>query len=65
MGSISALGEVDRAITSRCTSALLRIRLPQVSNAIEAMRYRLKTREGKAVYAQRKSTLETVFGIIK
>jgi deoxyribodipyrimidine photolyase-like uncharacterized protein len=29
------------------------------------MAYRLKTRQGKAVYAQRKSTVETVFGIIK
>ncbi len=29
------------------------------------MRHRLKTREGKAVYARRKSTVETVFGIIK
>ena len=38
---------------------------PSDPNAIEAMRHRLKTREGKAVYAQRKSTLETVFGIIK
>jgi hypothetical protein len=29
------------------------------------MRHRLKTRDGRAVYAQRKSTVETVFGIIK
>ena len=29
------------------------------------MAYRLKTRKGKAVYARRKSTVETVFGIIK
>jgi hypothetical protein len=29
------------------------------------MAHRLKTREGKATYAQRKSTVETVFGIIK
>jgi hypothetical protein len=29
------------------------------------MRHRLKTREGKAIYARRKSTVETVFGIIK
>ena len=29
------------------------------------MRYRLRTREGKAIYARRKSTVETVFGIIK
>jgi transposase len=31
----------------------------------QAMRYRLQTREGKAVYARRKSSVETVFGIIK
>jgi hypothetical protein len=29
------------------------------------MRHRLKTREGKAVYPRRKSTVETAFGIIK
>lgn len=34
-------------------------------SAVAAMRHRLKTREGKGVYAQRKSTVETVFGIIK
>jgi hypothetical protein len=32
---------------------------------VQAMRHRLQTREGKAVYAERKSTVETVFGIIK
>ena len=37
----------------------------QPNNPVEAMRQRLKTREGKAVYARRKSTVETVFGIIK
>ncbi|MCP4009483.1 MAG: transposase, partial [Proteobacteria bacterium] len=29
------------------------------------MRHRLRTPEGKALYAKRKSTVETVFGIIK
>ena len=29
------------------------------------MKYRLKTKSGKAVYAKRKSTIEPVFGIIK
>ena len=29
------------------------------------MTHRLRTPEGKAVYAKRKSTVETVFGIIK
>ena len=38
---------------------------PEQPNAVEAMRHRLKTREGKAIYARRKSTVETVFGIIK
>ena len=38
---------------------------PNEPNALEAMRHRLKTREGKGIYAQRKSTVETVFGIIK
>ena len=33
--------------------------------AVTRMRYRLKTLEGKARYAQRKSTVEPVFGIIK
>lgn len=38
---------------------------PEQPNAVEAMRYRLQTREGKVIYARRKSTVETVFGIIK
>ncbi|TNF90787.1 MAG: IS1182 family transposase [Gammaproteobacteria bacterium] len=38
---------------------------PEHPNVVEAMRHRLKTREGKTVYARRKSTVETVFGIIK
>jgi len=38
---------------------------PEQPNAVEAMAYRLKTHDGKAIYAQRKSTVETVFGIIK
>ena len=38
---------------------------PEQANAVDAMAHRLKTRKGKAVYAQRKSTVETVFGIIK
>jgi Transposase DDE domain len=29
------------------------------------MRHRLKTAEGKAIYAKRKSTVEPVFGVIK
>ena len=38
---------------------------PEQPNAVDAMVHRLQTRKGKAVYAQRKSTVETVFGIIK
>ncbi len=38
---------------------------PQQPSPVEAMAHRLKTREGKAIYARRKSTVETVFGIIK
>ena len=38
---------------------------PQAPTPVEAMRHRLKTLEGKALYGRRKSTVETVFGIIK
>jgi len=34
-------------------------------NPVQAMRHRMNTKEGKALYAKRKSTVETVFGIIK
>ncbi len=33
--------------------------------AMQEMRHRMRTKEGKALYARRKSTVETVFGIIK
>jgi hypothetical protein len=39
--------------------------LPDDANAVDAMRHRLKTKSGRAVYAKRKSTIEPVFGIIK
>ena len=35
------------------------------ASAVTRMRYRLKTAEGKAIYAKRKSTVEPVFGVIK
>jgi len=38
---------------------------PEDADAVTAMTHRLRTPEGKAVYAKRKSTVETVFGIIK
>ena len=39
--------------------------LPEHATAVEAMSHRLQTREGKEIYALRKSTVETVFGVIK
>jgi transposase len=38
---------------------------PRNPDAVSAMTYRLKTTEGKAFYAKRKTTVEPVFGIIK
>ena len=35
------------------------------ADAVTQMKHRLKTKEGKALYAQRKCTVEPVFGIIK
>jgi len=32
---------------------------------VDAIKHRLKTKNGKALYTKRKSTVETVFGIIK
>ena len=32
---------------------------------MQAMAHRLKTRAGRAIYAQRKQTVEPVFGIVK
>lgn len=38
---------------------------PPDADGLTAMAHRLRTPEGKAVYAKRKATVETVFGIIK
>ncbi len=38
---------------------------PPNPKPVQAMRHRLQTKEGKALYAKRKSSVETVFGIIK
>ena len=38
---------------------------PNDPDAVGAMKHRLNTQEGKAFYAQRKTTVEPVFGIIK
>jgi hypothetical protein len=35
------------------------------ATVVEQMKYRLATPEGRAIYAQRKSTVEPVFGIVK
>ncbi len=39
--------------------------LPAGANVVDEMDHRLATVEGRAIYAQRKSTVEPVFGIIK
>lgn len=39
--------------------------LPEGADAVTQMNHRLKTRDGRALYANRKSTVEPVFGIIK
>lgn len=39
--------------------------LPEDADVLTRMKHRLKTPEGKKIYAQRKSTVEPVFGIIK
>jgi len=38
---------------------------PEEKSGLEAMAYRLRTKEGKAFYGRRKGTAEPVFGIIK
>jgi transposase len=38
---------------------------PEDPTPVQAMAHRLQTRAGKSLYAKRKSTVETVFGIIK
>ena len=38
---------------------------PQNATPVQAMRHRLQTQAGKAVYAKRKATVETVIGIVK
>ena len=38
---------------------------PEDADAVTAMAHRLRAPEGKAMYAKRKSTVETVFGIVK
>ena len=39
--------------------------LEACATAVEAMRHRLKTKEGRALYAKRKCTVEPVIGIVK
>jgi hypothetical protein len=39
--------------------------LPDNVDAVTEMKHRLKTKDGRAIYAKRKCTVEPVFGIIK
>jgi transposase len=39
--------------------------LAEGADAVEAMKHRLQTQDGRSLYAKRKSTVEPVFGIIK
>ena len=39
--------------------------LPDDPTPVERMKHRLQSKEGKEIYAQRKSTVEPIFGIIK
>jgi transposase len=39
--------------------------VPETADSVTKMRYRLKSKAGKALYAKRKCTVEPVFGIIK
>lgn len=39
--------------------------LPEDATAVEKLKYRLQTKEGKEIYAQRKSMIEPTFGIMK
>jgi hypothetical protein len=38
---------------------------PETADPVEAMKHRLGTKEGKALYGKRKSTIEPTFGIIR
>jgi hypothetical protein len=39
--------------------------IPQTVDAVAQMKYQLQTKEGKELYAKRKTTIEPTFGIIK
>ena len=39
--------------------------LPDEADAVDRMRHRLQTEQGRALYSRRKTTIEPVFGIIK
>jgi hypothetical protein len=39
--------------------------LPEEADAVTEMKHRMKTTDGRALYAKRKCTVEPVFGIIK
>ena len=48
-----------------CKAGNIEPLIPEKPNSVQAMGHRMQTKEGKALYAKRKSTVETVFGIIK
>ena len=55
-----------KATTCRWNSVgPIRRPLAAEADAVETMKHRLKTPEGRAIYGRRKCTVEPVFGIIK
>ncbi len=62
---ISAGRDVHNTPLGQRTSEPEPLPLPEDADSVEAMKHRLKTREGKAKYAKRKGSSEPVFGVIK
>ena len=58
----SAREKHNRPLTERLQDDLA---LPQNPTPVQAMKHHLQTKAGKALYAKRKASVETVFGIIK
>ena len=61
---ISRVVESDTISRWQSDSSLSR-RVPAQPDGVPAMVHRMKTPEGRALYAKRKSTVETVFGVVK
>ncbi len=53
----------NKSLTSRFEHA--DIECPEIEDPVKQMKHYMKTKEGKELYAKRKSTVEPVFGIIK